>query len=107
MTKLKYDRELQKLKLDSNLFDIFRMSNHYPAFMELFIIYNTTLQVLSLKNCYKTKDDRGADYLCEAIGLGMMNNLNLKELYLSGNQITVRPRTIANCLLGCGNQRIK
>jgi len=25
-----------------------------------------------MKNCFKTKDDRGADYLCEAIGIGMM-----------------------------------
>ena len=57
--------------------------------MELFIIFNTTIKVLSMKNCFKTKDDRGADYLCEAIGIGMMQNNNLKELYLSGNQITV------------------
>jgi len=52
MTKLKYDRELQKLKLDSNPFDIFRPSNHYPAFMEQFILYNTKVEVLSMKRCF-------------------------------------------------------
>jgi hypothetical protein len=52
MTKLKYDRELYVLKLDNNLFDVFRLPNHYPAFMELFIIYNTAIKVLSMKNCF-------------------------------------------------------
>jgi hypothetical protein len=52
MTKLKYDRELQTLKLDNNLFDVYRLQNHYPAFMELFIVFNTTIKVLSMKNCF-------------------------------------------------------
>jgi hypothetical protein len=61
MTKLKYDRELQTLKLDNNLFDVYRLQNHYPAFMELFIVFNTTIKVLSMKNCFQAKDERGAD----------------------------------------------
>jgi hypothetical protein len=49
MSKLKHDRELLKLYLDKNPFDLGYIPNHYPVFMEIFILFNSTIEVLSMR----------------------------------------------------------
>lgn len=60
-----------------------RIPNNYPVFLEIFLLQNSVIKVLSMKS------SQVDDLMAEALGKGMIKNYTLLELYLSGNAISV------------------
>ena len=52
-------------------------------FLEIFILQNSIIKVLSLRG------SQVDDLMAEALGKGLIKNFTLLELHLSGNAITV------------------
>lgn len=73
---LRNEGVLKKLWLDGNNFSANLKSYD---FLDYFIVFNNTLEFLSLNSC-KLHDD-----IIEALGRGLHKNIKIRELYLSSN----------------------
>ena len=99
LSRLKLDKDLERLWLDGNCMQRNRIPGNYPTFIEIFLLQNSVIKVLSLRG------SQVDDHMAEALGKGLIKNFTLLELHLSGNAITVRPCLLPHSLSGLRGER--